>query len=675
MFALTLFLMMGLSKIQAQLPEGHYKNFEDLLETLVNESDESGDQVSLIEELQLLNQNRIDINTCNAEELMKIPFLNEVTAGSITGFRQKYGRFYSVYELASVPGIGKDLAEKISFFIVADKEGEKENIKPITRGRVMHQVLIRSGITIPFASGYRADAGKPPTYPGSPASVYTRYHFEKKDKLEAGITAEKDPGEPFFKSPSKSGFDFYSGHLAFRVNDKIPAVIIGDYLVRSGQGLVCWQGFSLGRSPDVMQASKNMSRLTPYTSTDENKFFRGVAGTVKTGKSSVNLFLSLKKRDANLSLGDDSSAIFTSLQNSGYHRTSSETEDKNSILQMVTGIFASHGTRTARFGITALYEKFQYPFVPGNQLYEKFYFNGRENFNAGADYHFVSGRYHLFGEAAIAKSGGVAAINGIEAFLHDQLSVTLLFRHFGKTYQSTWAQPFSTDSRATGETGIYAGIRLLPVAKIEISAYSDWFYWPWIKYTTASPSIGSDSFIQCDIRYNRRLTGYLRYTARNREGKISEGNLYLNSSEASESLRFHCKYDYNGFFSFCWRSEWKHIKNKNEKGLLLYQDVIWTPERLPFSANFRISWFKTTSFDSRIFTYESDLLYAFSSFSFSGEGFRCYLKTKYQWKRKMEIWFKTGMTWYPDQENISSGKSELESNLKTEIKIQIRYRF
>ncbi|MBK8472078.1 MAG: hypothetical protein IPL33_07835 [Sphingobacteriales bacterium] len=46
--------------------------------------------------------------------------------------------------------------------------------------------------------------------------MYARYRYKYGNKISYGITAEKDPGEPFFKGANAQGFDFYSAHLYLR---------------------------------------------------------------------------------------------------------------------------------------------------------------------------------------------------------------------------------------------------------------------------------------------------------------------------------------------------------------------------------------------------------------------------------------------------------------------------
>lgn len=661
---------------QAQEPGSRYQTLDNLIEALTEEAEEDTDMTLWLEELQMLYENPVNINTAKREELLRIPFLNELTADNIIEYREKTGVFMTVFEVAAVDGIGRELAEKLSFFIITGDEIPDQINRRTYRGRGQHQLLIKGWQTFPKPAGYLSKNEKPPAYQGGPQKIYSRYLFQQGSVLQAGITGDRDPGEEFFKGANPWGFDFYSAHLSYRINDLFPQIVLGDFSVRAGQGLVIWQGFSMGKSSEVLQVSKPMSQIRPYTSVDENFFFRGVATTMQTGNLRTHFFVSHKKSDGNLITKEDGNIVFSSLQTSGYHRTLSEIEDKNSVGHSVAGAILGYTANNVRFGANMLYERFQFPFERGNQLYQKFLFNGQENYNASLDYRWVVGRYQLYGEAAVSKSLGYGLIQGMEARLHDQLNLAMVFRHYRKDYHATWANAFAENSRAINETGFYTGFRAFPVSRITLSGYADWFSSPWLNYATTGPSNGHEYMIQADLRYSRNLTGYVRYKSKSKADKTKADNLYYDKLGSRQNLRFHVRYQISKQFFLRSRIEsaW-YSYLMDEKGLLFFQDIGWTPDKPLISATARIAWFKTDSYNARIFTYENDLLYNFSTLSFFGEGIRTYLNLRYRISNGLDGWLKIAQTVYSDRDVISSGNSQIDGNSKTDFKIQFRYRF
>ncbi|MCL1821198.1 MAG: helix-hairpin-helix domain-containing protein [Prolixibacteraceae bacterium] len=671
-------LMMTLSAAWADAQEPHcsFLSFDDFIETLIDEQEEGDDIASWLEELQILFENPLNLNAASKEDLLRIPFLNELVADNIIEYRRKTGAFFSFFELTSVAGVERELAEKIAcFVVVGDSAASSSEERPAYKAQPRHQLLAKGWQSIPRQAGYISTDEKAAAYQGGPTKIYVRYGVQQSDRFQAGITGDRDPGEEFFKGSNKWGFDFYSAHLKLRINHRIPQVIVGDFSVRAGQGLVLWQGFAMRKSAETLSVSKGTGQIRPYTSADENFFFRGIATTLQTDNARLHLFGSRKKSDGNI-VETEERITFSSLQTSGYHRTLSEIEDKNSVRHSVAGGIFNYSLDKLKVGANFLYEHFQYPFIRSGQLYQTFLFSGRQNYNVSLDYRFISGSWQFYGEAAVSRSGGVALLQGVDTRLHDQLYLSLLFRHYEKDYHTTWGNGFGEGGNTINETGFYAGFKILPIPKISISAYTDWFRSPWLNYATIGPSAGHDFLFQTDFRPTRKLSGYIRLKTKIKESKTKDEHLYFDKAEKRTNLRFHAKYQIHESFSLKARIEsvWYDYLEK-ESGLAVYQDFVWSPQRLPFNASFRFSWFRTNSYNSRIYIYENDLLYNFSTLSFYGEGIRTYLNLKFSISKRIDVWLKMANTSYFDRNSISSGYSLIEGNKKTDIKVQLRYKF
>ena len=649
---------------------------DNLIEFLTEQNDEENFPAEWLEELQELAENPLNINRAGADDLIRIPFLNEVLVNNILEYRKRTGSFFSVYELASVEGIDRRLAELLSIFVTADGESDDRRDSGGWKTPAQQQILLKGWQSLPNPAGYRPVNDKPPAFRGSPQKMYMRYLYRKGDMLQAGLTADKDPGEEFFHRSNPWGFDFYSGHVSLKPSAWMPQLILGDFSVRAGQGLVISQGFSMGKSADVLQISKSTSQIRPYTSSGENLFFRGVAGTLEAGNARFHLFGSTRRTDANLVHHSDGSTTFTSMQSSGYHRTLTEIEDKNSLRHSVAGgIFTCFAGRL-RFGLNLLYERFQYPFVRGNQLYQKYLFSGTENFNASMDYRWVKGKYQFYGEGAVSRSGGIALVQGVEARLHDQFNMAMVFRHYEKNYQATWAGSFGEGSATANETGFYMGIKVFPVSRVTLSGYADWFRFPWISYSASGPATGQDFLVQAEIRPSRRVSGYIRLKNKVRPDKTKSENSYFDISESRTTSRAHLSFQISDNIILKTRLERAgYFGLSGEKGIMACQDLGWTPPKYSLAATFRFAWFDTGSYSSRIYAYENDLLYNFSTLAFSGKGIRTYLNLKYSFLRHFDGWLKLAYTAYSDRDIISSGHTRIQGNDKTECKLQLRYRF
>lgn len=646
---------------------------ENIIESITEDMEEGTEAAYILETLERLSENPVDINNAGHRQLAEIPFLNEIQISNLLEYRKQFGPVYSLFELVAVEGFSKTTVEKIEPFIYLGEVDKTPAQSPGLLKNGRHELFLRTTTVTQKPKGFVHGKDSVIPFEGDKFRHYTRYKFVAGDNISAGITGEKDPGEAFLRGSNKYGFDFWSAHLKIKINKLIEYITIGDYNLRCGQGLVIWQGFSTGKSTGILDNSKSNGGIYPFTSTDENRFFRGIGMSLKKGSSYMDIFFSYKKNDANLLVSDKSEICFSSLQNSGYHRTNEEIADKNSLKDLNTGIHVTHRFKNLKTGATFLYRRFNYPYCPADQLYNLFQLNGTNNLVLGSDYYFSKGIFQLYGEAAISKSKGKAFLQGAVANLHDQIQFSLLFRHFGKNYNSLWASAFSESSSVRDETGLYMGIRLLPFKHVTLSAYSDMFRSKWIKYTTAAPLNGYDINIQADCSLSDRITFYVRYKNKRKDKKSTDDKINKNLPEQYKKTRLH--FQYKPTKKLTLKSRLEHIFYKfaeNEKGWLAFQDIQYSFQRIPVNMTVRLAWFNTDSYNSRIYAYENDLLYAFSIPSFFEEGFRTYINLKYKISKHVEFWMKIAGTAFKDVESVGSGYNEIPGNKKNEVKFQLR---
>jgi hypothetical protein len=670
---IALFLLIAFPfLVLAQTPESVVQ-LEAIIESIVEELEEETDAAMIIEDLERFANNPLNINATTREQLSRLHLLDDIQIQKLLDYLEEFGQALSIYELNTIDGFSPELLMKMEPFIwFGPVEEEPQSVPEMLKyGR--HELLARTLGTVQKPRGYEErDDGTTP-YEGNRARYYTRYRFQSGDNISAGITAEKDPGEAFFAGSNKHGFDFYSGHLSLKISSVLENITVGDFVVRSAQGLVLWQGFATGKSLNTLNISKTNQGVRPYTSTDENQFFRGISTALKLGDARVSLFYSQKNSDGNRVYSDSLGNYFTSLQISGYHRIKSEIEDKNSVNDLNVGTVASWQFQNLKIGATFLYRQFNMPFIRSDQFYNRFRFHGKDNLVAGADYLFSKGKYQFFGEAAVSKSKGKAFLQGATAHLHDRIQLSALFRHFDKNYHALWATPFAEGSAAANETGLYFGTRILPVKFVTLSAYSDVYRSEWINFTTAGPSNGWDVFAQADFRPSQKMQFYLRYKNEEKEKKFRVEKKYENYPEQFRKSRLHFQYNPSEVVTFKTRLEHVFYKGlETENGWMIFQDVQLSAESIPLNLSARLAWFNTESYNSRIYAYENDLLYTFAVPAFFGKGFRAYLNLKYKINENAEIWFKLANTLQSGAETISSGYNEIAGNHKTELKFQLR---
>ena len=111
-----------------------------------------------------------------------------------------------------------------------------------------------------------------------------------------------------------------------------------------------------------------------------------------------------------------------------------------------------------------------------------------------------------------------------------------------------------------------------------------------------------------------------------------------------------------------------------EYGYIISQDVSMRPQKIPLSLSLRYALFNTDSYETRIYTYESDVMYGFSVPALEGTGIRLFLLVSWKPWRFLELWFRYAQTFYSDRNVIGTGLETINGNTKSEIKLQAMMR-
>jgi len=168
---------------------------------------------------------------------------------------------------------------------------------------------------------------------------------------------------------------------------------------------------------------------------------------------------------------------------------------------------------------------------------------------------------------------------------------------------------------------------------------------------------------------------YLRYKSENKEETLKESSNI--SSKRKDNFRFHISYKEGENWNFSNRIESTTtiLNNEQENGYMFYQDIKYKLlfGKITFSSRYVL--FNTSTYDSRIYAYESDVLYGYSIPAYYGIGSKIYLVAKCNIIQNLDFWLRIGQTTYNDREVLKSGWDEIEENKMTEIKLQLRYKF
>jgi hypothetical protein len=647
---------------------------ENVADKLEDEEETMGME-QLIEYYTQLAENPLNINSVTAEDLAQLIILTDFQIFSITEYIKEYGAMMSVHELLFVPGFDEETVSRISPFVTAAVV-ERQSFKPsfkdmLTKGN--NTLLMRSARTLETRKGYTSDDSGLQRYQGSPFSFLTRYKYKYSNKLQIGLTADKDAGEEFFRGSNRQGFDFYSFYLMLNDRRYMKKLIVGDFRANFGQGLALWNNFAFNKSADVHSIKKRNNGFSAYSSADEVTYMRGIASTMQFGSWEFSPFVSYRKIDATIE-GDG----YTSLSANGMHRTPNEISRKNTLSETVAGINAGYGKTFWRVGTTALYGRYGADDYRDIRPYNLFTLHESSNANLAVDYRVIVRNISFFGEAAISSNGGKALLAGITADVNHWLQFSSLYRNYQIYYQAVYSNAFGENSSTANEQGLYLGISILPHRKWKISAFFDSYSFPWLRYGVNSPSSGWDYLVQANYTPNKDFDVRIKIQHDKALKNLPDGTISSTQNVERTRALLQATYSLSSELSMSSRVAFCFFNPEmqtDEQGFLMSQDIKYKLQTIPLSFVLRYAIFDTDGWNSRLYVYESDILYAFSVPAYSDKGSRYYLNIGYKILDKIQFWFRISQTYYFEKDEISSGLSAIAGNKQTDVKLQMQIKF
>ena len=667
-----------------------------------NNEDEDIDFTTLFDLLSFYYEHPINLNKKEIKfDLKQLHLLDEFQINALIEHKKKHGKFITIYELQTIPLFESSDIRKILPFVDVSMNSESTHMnfsEMLNNGK--NDLFFRYSRIINQTEGQQklndsSWLNSPNSQQvGSPDNLYLRYRFKYQNHLSIGFTAEKDAGESFipnkkadslFNQNTTKGFDFYSAHFYLRNVGKIKSLAIGDYHMQLGQGLTFWSGLAIGKTSNVMSIKRNPIGIRPYASIDENKFMRGAAISMDLGKFNFLAFGSKKMIDANLqedTTVSDGTLIVSSFQSSGLHTTINELQDKDAIQENIGGGEISYHNDFLTIGAISTITNYNGDVNRDLSVYNQFQYNSNFNWVNGIHYSIIKRNLNFFGESSRSLNGGTAHVHGLMSSLHPRLALSVLYRKYDRNYQNIYTNALAENSTPQNETGLFTGIKFKMNNHWEISSYFDQFSFPWMKYQVEMPNTnGMDGFMQILYHPTKKLDIYGRirhrikpYNEGNSDSRdltnvytLNQWNYRININVLiTESIRLRNRVEYMTYH-----------RNGMEKedGVLIIQDIIYKPKESNLSFSARFALFDTDSYNSRIYSYENDVLYYFRIPAYYYQGARSYLTLKYQVKKGIDVWLRFANWMYSNSDNIGSGYNQINGSSKTDVRAQIRFQF
>ena len=610
-----------------------------------------------------LEQHPLDINYATREQLEQLPFLSAQQVEGIMEYLWRYGRMESLGELAMIRQLDYQQRRLLTYFIYIDEKELANDRQPAPSIRDMAK----------YGKHELMATGRIPTYDrkgdvegylGSKYRHWLRYQFTFSDQVKAGLVGAQDAGEPFFVQRNRMGYDYYSLYLQLRNMGRMETLVVGNYRVSMGMGLVMNNSFSLGKIAMLQNLGRSTYTLRAHSSRSAGSLL-GAAATFDIGRHlKLTAFASYSPADATLNKDGTAATIL----DTDYHRTETEMAKKHNLHSLKTGGSLRYNAHGFRLAMNALYTHLDRTLKPNTSaLYRQHYPQGSDFLNVSLDYGYASPRVALSGETATDKKGHLATINSVSLRVNDVASLMVLQRFYSYAYTALDAQSYSDGGKVQNESGIYLGLAWQLFPALRLSAYSDYAYFAWARYQVSQSSYSWDNLLQASWHKQRwTLTGRYRLRLRQKDDETKK-NL-VNRWEHRGRLSA----DYASATGIGGRMQIDGGWSDGEWGGMVSGSLSYTRRWLRLNGG--AGYFHTDSYNSRVYLYELGPLYTFSSQTFYGEGIRYWLMARAGIGKNLTLTAKIGVTDYFDRTTVGSSYQQVDGSSLTDLDLQLRWK-
>ncbi|MCU0421957.1 MAG: helix-hairpin-helix domain-containing protein [Bacteroidia bacterium] len=686
LFALLLAFSLTINTYAQLLRESVESIIETLMERRIEQSESNLDYNDLQAHLLHYAENKLDLNKVTHSELQQLFFLSELQIQAIISHRNLYGNFLSVYELQTINALDENTIYFLSYFVAVDEDWQANQTNLLAMFKESnHEFIWLADTELQQRKGYKAVDSLTASnhYLGRQIRQVFRYRMSFGQHLSIGYSGEKDAGEAFAFQSKIKGFDFHSAHVFYQPpKGLIKVIALGDYQINIGQGLTFSSGIGARKGALVLDVRRSNQVIRPYRSLNENEFLRGTAVTFRYKNFNGTAFGSRKPITTNLTLTDnaDNDTYFTSITASGLHRTPAELKRKNNVLQTIAGLQMAFQFNKIEIGLLRVHAFYNQSIKQGDAPYQKYQFSGNQLQHSGLYYNYQWRNFNSFGEFSLNDNGAYAFTAGCVIALDVSLDLICLYRNFAKNYQTTFANPFAEFADVKNEQGYYSGFMFKLNRKWNWNGYIDIYQSKWLRYLVDGPSYGMDVLQELHFQPSKKTQMYFRFKReirqRNQPDNLTVSD-YLNEQIRS-NYRLHLQQKVSILLTLKSRIELVTFAlegNKQQTGVLIFQDASWRNQTNKFSITSRLALFNVDDYNARVYAAENDVLHQFSVPMYQYSGVRMYVVVRLKLRRNLDVWLKLSETKYSNVNTISSGLELINGNRITDVRLQMRYNF
>ena len=606
-------------------------SLDDIILDIYNAVTEFGevDYEQLQTDLYTLHESPIDLNNTSDEELTQLYFLSPQQIDAILAYAYRHP-FESLYELRLIPELADyEIRDLLPFVYInrAALNSETINTDALYAKEIFakahHELLTRID-----ARNIEAYEGTDPIY------TQFRYRFDFRRRVTFGGQLRR-PAGGFARDLQ------YGAYLQLNnITPHLHTLVAGNFQASFGQGLVLAPVFHSGKSMYVTSVGQQREGLRYYSSVD-GQGLHGAGATLrwewnKTTRLDVSALYSM--RHAN--------------DSTWHHLLGANLTLRHKKLQVEL---------TA---IENLWSDSIHPYT--NAKYNRHYFRGRNQAVIGASFRYNHGWFDMFGEVATAQNHqitndqspitkshwGFGTIIGSRFYPTNGISLLALYRYYSPYFDNALGYAFSETSRLGDENGGYLGFDITRLRNWRFIGYGDIFYFSGYKYGLgdATRTLGYDAMAEIQYSWSKhpsfqggdggRLS--LRLRARQKGDATYSTRAQFDWVQGSWSLRTTAEANIIP-------SKLSTLNSQLTYGYTIFQDISYSlplREGRGLGLRLRLQGFDAREWANRIYTYEHDVLYAYSIPAVYGLGGRAYLCLRWQIIPQLALYFRASETVY-----------------------------
>jgi len=246
--------------------------------------------------------------------------------------------------------------------------------------------------------------------------------------------------------------------------------------------------------------------------------------------------------------------------------------------------------------------------------------------------------------------------------------MNVLYRGYDPGFTSLHGKGLFSSSADDNIRGVFANFTIEAARHIFLSVGCDLRIHPWLKYRCTAPSFAMSREVRLKYLPSDKMTFEAVYNFRQSMlNRRETGGIPKQEILKAGTIKGALRYSPIDNLTLGTRLDYKSVIPYGGKGMLLLQDISFRFAKIPVSVWFRYCIFKTDSWDSRLYTYENDLLQSFSIPALSGEGSRSYIMIDWKAVKFIDFRIKYGLT-------ELSRKNEAPEQTE-ELKMQVRIWF